>query len=73
MAVLKYTPVSHEHKAFLAKASARKIFNQAYDDLALEYQVINQLLKARIREGLSQDAVVVHVGTTKSTMSSQQL
>ena len=37
MAWLKYKPVSHDHKAFLDKARARKGFTKAYDALALEY------------------------------------
>lgn len=39
MAELKYQPVPHDHKAFLAKASARKGFKEAYDALELEYKV----------------------------------
>ncbi len=69
MAELKYTPVSHEHQAFLAKASKRKGFTQAYEGLALEYQVANQMLKARARAGLTQDAVAERMGTTKSAIS----
>ena len=49
MAELKYTPVPHDQKAFLAKARARKGFNEAYDALELEYQVAGQMLKARAR------------------------
>lgn len=57
MAKLKPTLVRHDHKALLVKAAARKGFNEAYDDLAVEYQFIDQLLKARTRAGLTQDAV----------------
>ncbi len=39
MPELKYKPVPHEHKAFLAKSSARKGFTKAYEALALEYQL----------------------------------
>jgi len=69
MANLKYTPVKHDHKAFLAKASARKGFAEAYEALELEYQVVNQLLKARTKAGLTQDAVAERMGTTKSAIS----
>jgi transcriptional regulator with XRE-family HTH domain len=34
-----------------------------------EYQVIDQLLKARARAGLTQDAVAERMGTTKSAVS----
>lgn len=69
MAELKHTPVRHDHKAILAKASERKGFKEAYDDLTVEYQVIDQLLKARTRAGLTQDAVAERMGTTKSAVS----
>jgi DNA-binding XRE family transcriptional regulator len=69
MAELKYKPVPHDHKAFLAKAGARRGFTAAYDALKLEYQVARQMLKARSRAGLTQDAVAERMGTTKSAVS----
>ena len=69
MAELKYNPVRHDHKAFLERARARKGFSEAYDVLELEYQVADQLLKARARAGLTQDAVAEIMGTTKSAVS----
>jgi DNA-binding XRE family transcriptional regulator len=69
MAELKFKPVRHDHKAFLAKAADRKGFVEAYDALALEYQVASQMLKARSRAGLTQDAVAERMGTTKSAVS----
>jgi len=69
MAELKFKPVRHSHKEFLAKAAARKGFAEAYDALALEYQVANQMLKARSRAGLTQDVVAERMGTTKSAVS----
>src|SRR5487761_2382357 len=69
MADLKYKPVPHDHKAFVARARARKGFNEAYNALALEYQVAGQMLEARSRAGLTQDAVAERMGTTKSAIS----
>jgi DNA-binding XRE family transcriptional regulator len=69
MAELKYKPVPHNHKAFLAKARTRKGFAEAYKSLELEYQVADQMLKARARAGLTQDAVAEKMGTTKSAIS----
>ena len=69
MADLKYKPVPHDHKAFLARARARKGFDEAYNALALEYQVASQMFKARSRAGLTQDAVAERMGTTKSAIS----
>ncbi len=69
MANLKYKPVVHDHKVFLAKAKARKGFSEAYEALELEYRVAGQMLKARARAGLTQDAVAERMGTTKSAIS----
>ena len=65
MPELKYKPVLHDHKAFLAKASERNGFTDAYEALALEYQLAGQMLKARSRAGLTQDAVAERMGTPK--------
>ena len=69
MAELKYKPVPHDHRAFMARARARKGFAKAYGALELEYQVASQMLKARSRAGLTQDAVAERMGTTKSAIS----
>jgi len=69
MAELKYTPVPHDHKVFMAKARAREGFNEAYDALDLKYQVSEQMLNARARAGLSQDVVASRMGTTRSAVS----
>ena len=69
MAEIKYQPVLHDHERFLAKARARKGFAEAFDALELEYQVADQMLKARSRAGLTQGAVAERMGTTKSAVS----
>ena len=69
MIELKYQPVPHDHKVFLAQAKVRKGFAEAYNALELEYQVAGQMLKARSRAGLTQDAVAQRMGTTKSAIS----
>lgn len=66
---LKFDPVAHDHEKFLAKARAREGFAEAYEALALEYQLASQMLKARSRAGLTQDAVAERMGTTKSAIS----
>jgi DNA-binding XRE family transcriptional regulator len=69
MAELQYKLIPHNHKEFLAKANARKGFAEAYNALELEYQVAGQMLKARSRAGLTQDAVAERMDTTKSAIS----
>lgn len=66
---LKFNPIRHTHEEFLTRAATRKGFTEAYDALALEYQVADQMLKARSRAGLTQDAVAERMGTSKSAVS----
>jgi DNA-binding XRE family transcriptional regulator len=69
MADVKYKPVVHDHDAFIERASKRKGFTEAYEALELEYQIASQMIKARARAGLTQDAVAQRMGTTKSAIS----
>jgi len=62
-------PVAHDHEEFIARASKREGFTDAYEALKLEYQLTNQMLEARARAGLTQDAVAGIMGTTKSAIS----
>ena len=62
-------PVPHNHDAFLKKARKRVGFRTAYKALAVEYAVANEMLAARARAGLTQEAVALRMGTTKSTVS----
>ncbi len=66
---LEYKPIPHDHGAFLAKARKRRGFTEVYEALELEYQLVGQLLEARSRAGLTQDAVAERMGTTKSAVS----
>ena len=65
----KFKPVRHNHKEFLSRAAKRKGFTEAYDALDAEYLLIDEMLKARTRAGLTQDAVADRMGTTKSAVS----
>ena len=69
MANSKLKPVAHDPNEFLDKARKRKGFTEAYEALEHEYQVASQMLKARARAGLTQDAVAERMGTTKSAIS----
>ena len=69
MANLRYKPIIHDHKAILAEAHKRPGFTEAYNALALEYQILDQLLRARSRAGLTQEAVAERMKTTKSAIS----
>jgi transcriptional regulator with XRE-family HTH domain len=69
MAELKYRSVKHDQKSFLERARKKKGFSEAYDALEIEYQVADQMIKARARAGLTQDAVAELMGTTKSAVS----
>ena len=69
MAELKYDPVPHDQKTFLEKASKRRGFREAYDALEVEYALAHEMLSARTRAGLTQEAVAIRMGTTKSAVS----
>lgn len=69
MADLKHTPVPHRHAEFLARARKRKGFSEAYAVREPEYKLLRQMLRARNRAGLTQDAVAEKMGTTRSAVS----
>jgi DNA-binding XRE family transcriptional regulator len=69
MTELKYQPVLHNHDAFIKKAMKRKGFLEAYDDLEEEYLLVREMLSARLRSSLTQEAVAELMGTTKSAVS----
>ena len=69
MADVKYKPVSHDHEAFLKKAMKRKEFRNAYEELKEEYTLTREMLGARSRFGLTQEAVAELMGITKSAVS----
>jgi DNA-binding XRE family transcriptional regulator len=69
MAELRYEPVLHDHEAFLKNASNREGFRKAYENLQEEYSLIREMLAARSKSGLTQEAVAELMGTTKSAVS----
>jgi len=69
MAELKYQPVSHDHETFLKNAQKREGFRKAYEDLEEEYILIREMLAARSKSGLTQEAVAELMRTTKSAVS----
>jgi len=69
MAELKYEPVPHDHEAFLKKALKQKEFREVYQQLEEEYALAKEMLAARSRSGLTQEAVAELMGTTKSAVS----
>jgi len=69
LADIKYDSVPHEHGAFLKRAQKRAGFRQAYDSLEEEYLLVREMLSARAKSGLSQEAVAELMGTTKSAIS----
>jgi DNA-binding XRE family transcriptional regulator len=69
MTDLPYQAAPHNHKDFLARAAQREGFQEAYDALAVEYLLASQMLGARTKAGLTQEAVAGRMGTTKSAIS----
>lgn len=66
---LVYSPTPHEHEDMLSKAMARKGFPEAYEQLAVEYTLVREILRARLRAGMTQQDVADAIGTTKSAVS----
>jgi ribosome-binding protein aMBF1 (putative translation factor) len=56
-------------KQFKARALARPGVKTAYDDLAEEFAVLDEVLKARAESGLSQAQVAARAGTTQSAIA----
>jgi len=54
---LKYEPVSHDRKSFLKNAQKREVFSKVYNDLEEEYPLVREMLSARSKSGLTQEAV----------------
>ncbi len=69
MANSQYKLVAHNHAAFIEKSKQRESFQKAYDELEEEYALVKEMLSARARVGLSQEAVAERMGTTKSAIS----
>jgi DNA-binding XRE family transcriptional regulator len=69
MVDLKYKPVSHDHKTFLRKAKKCEGFCKAYEESEEEYLLVREMLAARSKSGLTQEAVAELMGTTKSAVS----
>jgi DNA-binding XRE family transcriptional regulator len=69
MAKSKYEPAIHDHKTFLKNARKREGFSKANNDLEEEYGLIHEMLSARSKSGLTQEAVADLMGTTKSAIS----
>lgn len=58
-----------DFKKFKEKALSRPEVKTEYDRLAPEYALKSQLIKARIKAGLTQEEVAERMGTTKSAVS----
>jgi DNA-binding XRE family transcriptional regulator len=66
---LKYQPVEHNHEEFLRKAMVNKEFKAEYEALGPKYALIRELLAARQQSGMTQEAVALKIGTSKSAIS----
>ena len=62
MSDLDYKPVTHDHESFLKKVLKRKEFREAYEGLAEEYALAREMLVARSKSGLTQEAVAELMG-----------
>lgn len=51
------------------KAFKNKQVKRAYDDLALEFSIINQIIDKRIKKGMSQKDLALKVGTKQPSIA----
>ena len=65
----KYDPIPLDLTVALGEARKRKGFAEVWDALEEEYQTLAALLRARQEAGLTQEALAVKMGTTRSAVS----
>lgn len=56
-------------RRFKNRALARPDVKKAYDDVADEFEFLDQVLKARAEAGLTQAEVATRIGTTQSAIA----
>lgn len=56
------------HKQLRAKALARPDVKAQFEELSQEYGILNEFLKARAHQGLTQAQVAEKIGTTQSAV-----
>jgi len=66
---LKYQPVPYDVEGDIAKDLQDKDFRREYEALEPKYALIRELLSARRDSGMTQEAVALKIGTTKSAIS----
>ena len=57
------------HKQLRAKALARPDVKAQFDELSQEYAILNEFLKVRAHQGLTQAQVAEKIGTTQSAVA----
>ena len=57
------------HKQFKAEMMKNPKFKKAYDDLELEFQLIDAIISARIKRGVTQAQLAKKAGTKQSAIS----
>lgn len=56
-------------KEFMARSLAKPDVKREYDALAPEFEISTELLRARLRAGLSQAELATRMGTSQSTIA----
>lgn len=57
------------HKQLRAKALGKAEVKEAFDELSAEYALLDEFLKARSAQGLTQAQVAERIGTTQSAVA----
>jgi ribosome-binding protein aMBF1 (putative translation factor) len=68
----KYPPTKLKftnHRDFLAKELKDPVLKKAYDDLEFEFAIINALIDARAKRGMTQAKLAKKIGTKQSAIA----
>lgn len=66
---ITYQPVPYDVEGDIAKDLQDNDFRREYEALEPKYALIKELLSARRHSGMTQEAVALKIGTTKSAIS----
>lgn len=65
----RYNPVPHDHNAMMKRVMSTEEGRQAYAETQEEFAIIDAMIEAVEKSGLSQEELARRMGTTQSSVS----